>query len=240
MGAWDDDNTDIMVGKRRMRKNKHAGRSKGPRIILAVVALLLVAGGGFLVWYAHRPTGLAALPNPAIVAPGGFRTSISDDHKTITVGLEIRNTAGQDVQVVSARIVPPPGLTQAALGVVASGVDNTGFTLGGDLPKSTSVKLGTGDDRSAVIVARFAVNCKLVLAEPGAAEERTFVTIQVGTQTREEEMINPVVSSPDGDVVTSWLTDAAHQACSTPIPTGDPSSPEPPLDPETGTPNPNG
>jgi hypothetical protein len=240
VGAWDDDNTDIMVGKRRMRTKRHASRSKGPRILLALFALLLVAAGGVMVWWAHRPTGLAALPNPAIIAPGGFRTSISDDSKTITVGLEIRNTAGVDVQVASVRVIPPPGLTETALAVAPSGVDNSGFTLTGDLPKTTSVKLGTGDDKSAVILARFTVNCKQVVADPGAAEERIFVTIQAGTEQREEEMINPVVTSVDSDLATSWLTDAAHHACNTPIPTGTPGTPEPPLGPDTASPNPNG
>jgi hypothetical protein len=213
VGAWDDD--DMMTGTRRIRTKRHADRRPVGRIFLLVLGLLVVAAAGGIWWYA-RPKGLATLPNPAVVAPGGFRASIGDD-KTITVGLEIQNTAKSSVTVLSARIVPPVGVRQTALTILPSGVDNQGFTLSGTLPSSGPVTLGTGDNSEGVIAARFSLDCAAVLASAAPTDEQIFVTIKVGTQSREEELTPPVVGTSDNpDQAVPWLTATARQACGSP------------------------
>ena len=113
---------------------------RGLRWIVLGVVVVVVAGlavGGYLLF---RPSGLAALPEQAIVAPGGFRASIGANN-TITVGLEIRNAADVPLTVVAARIVTPAFLTKVKLTVVPTGDGNKGFTLEGDLPPANPVEL---------------------------------------------------------------------------------------------------
>jgi hypothetical protein len=216
---------EIVVGKRRLRakRRRGAGRGRVLAIVLIIVALLGLAGGGYY-WFT-RPRGLSALPNPAVVAPGGFRTNI-DAKDTITVGLEIRNIADVPVTVISARITPPRGLTQVALVVVPPGTDNQNFTLGGTLPASQPVELGTkAGNRNAIVEARFTVACRSVPAQDEPVGEEIFVTIQVGSETRVEELTPPAL----GDV--PWLTATAQRLCHDPVPTASADPPLPPLPP---------
>jgi len=186
--------------------------------IAVVVALLGLAAGGYY-WFT-RPSGLAAIPNPAVIAPGGFRASVGDD-RTITIGLEIRNTANLPLTVVGAQITPPPGLTRAAMSIIPTGPENEGFTLEGELPALTPVQLGTEPiDRNAILAARFKVDCARLAAADDAFHEQIFVTIQIGDEQRVEELTPPVV----GDL--PWLMATAQGACTDPLPTG---TPEPPL-----------
>src|SRR5262245_18162451 len=113
-----------------MRVRRRAARGSKVNLIVVLVAIVVVAGAsyGLFQWWG-RPTGLAALPNPAVVAPGGFQSQAGAD-KTITVGLEIRNTADVDIAVTAARIVPPAGLKLMTLTLAAPGEGNKGFDLG--------------------------------------------------------------------------------------------------------------
>src|SRR3954468_6011476 len=109
-------------------------RSGSGRAVWVVLALVLLAGGGVGAWYwLHRSTPTDSIPNPAVVAPGGFNATINDAH-TITVGLEVRNTANVPVTLLAARIVAPAGLTSTTITVIPTGADNQGFTLDGSLP----------------------------------------------------------------------------------------------------------
>jgi hypothetical protein len=219
VGSWEDDDANIMVGKRRMRAKKHAERRPLARVLLVIIIVLLVAVGVAGYWWLHRPTGLAALPNPAVVAPGGFRVSI--EGRTITVGLQIENTTNQRLTLLGARIIAPAGVKQTALAILPSGTDNQGFALSGALPSATPLTVGSGADREAVIAARFSLDCKTVLASAAATDEQIFVTIRVGNQSREEELTPPVVDSgDDSDTAVTWLTGTARQACTGKIPTG--------------------
>lgn len=227
MGPWDADE-EITVGKRRRRaKRRREEPSRNPKVVIpvALVVLLALAAGGY--WWLHRPTGLDALPNPAIVAPGGFRASVGDD-QTITVGLEVRNVADAPLMLIAARIVAPAGLTPTALSILSPGPENEGFSLKGDLPPVAPLRLGTKpQERNAIVAARFTVNCPTVLASAAPTDEQIFVTIQVGDEQREEEVTPPVV----GDL--PWLTATAARACAAPAST---ESPEPPLPQDSPTP----
>ncbi|MGE5826874.1 MAG: hypothetical protein ACM30G_00720 [Micromonosporaceae bacterium] len=228
MGAWDSD--DNFVGKRRLRPKRRRGERSRARIVVPLVLILLLGGAGAYWWFT-RPTGLAALPDPAVVAPGGFRASIGDDG-TITVGLEVRNVTSSALTLVSARILAPPGLTPRGLSLLIPGPENEGFALTGELPDISPVRLGTADqERNAVVAARFAVDCSTVRGSSAPVDEQIFVTIAIGTQQREEEVTPPVV----GDL--PWLTATAQRACLDPVPT---DSPEPPLPTDTPTPGPGG
>jgi hypothetical protein len=212
----------MRVGRRR------SGRSAGAWLVI-VLLVLLVAGGvsaGVYFMWMRKPSGLEAIPNPAVVAPGGFNATIGAN-KTITVGLEVRNTASVPVTLLSARIVAPAGLRSTALTVLPPGPENQGFDLAGNLPAAAPVQLGTGDaDRDAVVAARFTVNCQELLATDAVLDEQIFVTIQVGTDRREEELTPPVV----GD--TQWLTATAQRVCLDPVPTG--GGDDKPLPPQPG------
>jgi hypothetical protein len=201
---------------------------RGRRWIITGVVVVVAAGLAVGGYYLFRPSGLATLPQQAVVAPGGFRASIGAKN-TITVGLEIRNAADVTLTVVAARIVAPAGLTSVKLAVIPTGDGNKGFTLEGDLPAATPVELGTEPtNRNGIIAARFTVDCAGLLATDAATGEQIFVTIQVGGEQREEELTPPVV----GD--TPWLTATAKRVCLDPIPTG---TAEPPLPPLAGTSN---
>jgi len=237
--GWNQEEAEEIVTGRRMR----AGRRRIPTsslrwVVIAVVILLVVAGGVAGVLYLNRPTGLAALPSQAVVTPGGFRASIGANN-TITVGLEIRNAADVPITVVEARIVAPPGLTGVTVTVVPTGPDNEGFKLEGDLPAPTRIELGVdAANRNAIVAARFTVNCSGLLdaapasGRPTAATtlaptgqpsgEQIFVTIEVAGQQRVEELTPPVV----GD--SPWLSATAHRVCLDPLPT---TSAQPPLNP---------
>lgn len=196
---------------------------RGLRWIIMGVVVIVLAGGAAGGYYLLRPTGLAALPEQSVIAPGGFRASIGANN-TITVGLEIRNAAEVPLTVVAARIVAPAGLTSVKLTVVPSGDENRGFALEGDLPNEGPVELGTAPAaRNGIIAARFTVDCSGLLASGAPTGEQIFVTIQVGQEKREEELTPPVV----GD--TPWLTATARRVCLDPIPTGTAEPPLPPL-----------
>jgi hypothetical protein len=229
--GWNsEDVEEIVAGKRRMRVGRR--RTGGiPRWVVLVVVVLLIGGAvGAYLWFT-RPTGLKAIPNPAVVAPGGFRASIGAN-RTITIGLEVQNTADIPLTLIEARVVAPAGLTSTALTIVPPGDANQGFQLDGDLPPAAPVQLGTSDnDRNAVIAARFTVDCNGLLAADASLNEQIFVTIKVGNEQREEELTPPVV----GD--EPWLTGTAQRVCLDPLPTGDhPDTPLPPLPGSTETP----
>jgi hypothetical protein len=218
-----EDSQEIVVGRRRMRVGRRRSRMRGYRWIVSGVVVVVVAGlayGGYLLF---RPSGLAALPAQAIVAPGGFRASIGAN-KTITVGLEIRNAADVPLTVVGAKITPPAGLTSVATTVVPTGENNAGFTLDGDLPAARPFELGTeAANRNGIVAARFTVDCGALTGTAGPSGEQILVTIQVGDEERVEQLTPPVV----GD--EAWLSATANRVCFDPIPTGPAPTPLPPL-----------
>jgi len=225
--GWNTDGQDeVVVGRRR--------RPTGRRPVLwtILVVLVLAAGAyGAYRWF-NRPTGLAATPSPAVIAPGGFRASIGADN-TITVGLEVRSVADAPLTLVAARIVPPSGLTGQAVTIVPPGEGNVGFTLEGPLPVAQPVTLGTsGADRNAVVAARFTVDCAALAAAGDPTGEQIFVTIRIGDQQRDEELTPPVVDD------VPWLTATALRVCRDPLPTASPEPPLPPLPEVTATPSP--
>src|SRR5262245_3271917 len=161
----------MVVGRRR-RRGKRSRRRSVPRWPFVVLLLLGLAAGGY--YWTRRPTGLAALSRPAIVAPGGFRASLGGDN-TITVGLEIHNTAHLPVTVTSARLVAPAGVRIVTVALIAPGEDNVGFTLDGPLPALKPINLGTdGDASNAILAARFTVDCRK-LGSDTPSGERIFV-----------------------------------------------------------------
>jgi hypothetical protein len=223
--GWSSDDTEtIAVGDRRMRVRRRRSGVRGarPLVVFGVVALLAALAVGYLVW-SNRPTGLAALPDPAIVAAGGFQASVGAN-QTITVGLEIRNVTEVSVTVVAARIVVPNGLTIATLTILPPGEANQNFALGGDLPPAAPVALGTeGIDRNAIVAARFRVDCDELPASNAPTGEQIFVTVRVGSEEREEELTSPVVGG------VPWLTASARSACVEPSASGSNPTPLPPL-----------
>jgi len=230
-GGWNvDDQEEVVVGKRRKRaKRRRAARR--PLVWTIVVAVVLVIGGaayGAYRWFG-RPTGLAAAPNPAVVAPGGFRASIGDGN-TVTVGLEVRNVADLPLTLIDARVVPPPGLTALEVTIAPPGEGNVGFTLEGPLPAIAPVRLGTdGADRNAVVAARFSVQCDALPPPDAPTGEQIFVTVRVGDEQRDEELTPPVVDD------VPWLTATARRVCRDPLPTASPEPPLPPLPDDSPT-----
>jgi len=214
----------MVVGRRRSRTGKRRVHVRGLRSVVTGVVIVVLAGAGVATYYAFfKPTGLAALPDPAIVAPGGFRASIGANN-VITVGLEVRSAADVPLTLLSAKVVAPAGLTSTALAIIPAGDGNAGFALEGDLPTTTRVDLGTdANTRNAVIAARFKVDCNAFLATGAPNGEQIFVTIQVGQEQRTEELTPPVV----GD--TPWLTSTARTVCTSALPTNSPGQPLPPL-----------
>jgi hypothetical protein len=206
-----------------MRTGRRRSRMRGLRWIVTGVIVVVVGGLAYGGYLAFRPSGLAALPDRAVLAPGGFRASIGANN-SITVGLEIRNAADVPITIVGARIVAPAGLTSVDTTVVPSGDGNKGFTLDGALPPHTPVQLGTdAADRNGIIAARFTVDCKGLTATQGPTGEQIVVTIRVGNEQREEELTPPVVGT------APWLTATANRLCLDPVPTGPAPTPLPPL-----------
>jgi len=224
---WAPDESSVIRSKRRGRPKRRKVERRvwvwALRIGAAVVAVGLVVGA---IWWLNRPTGLAALPSQAIDSPGGFRSTINSPD-TFTVGINLQNTASETVTLVSARIIAPEGLTSTDLSILPVGPENAGFTLNGDLTPGGNVELKAGED--AVVAARYKVDCQKLLASAQPTDEQIFVTIQVGVEQREEEIVVPVV----GDV--PWLTATGTRTCIDPVPTG---SAEPPDPPDTADPNP--
>jgi hypothetical protein len=218
---WAPDESTVIRSKRRGRPKRRRVERRvwvwALRIGAAVVAIGLVVGA---VWWFNRPTGLAALPAQAMDSPG-FRSTINTPD-TFTVGLNVRNTASDRVTLVGARILAPVGLTGTAQSILPAGPENAGFALTGELQPGGPVALDPGQD--AVIAARYKVDCQLLLASAEPTDEQIFVTIQVGTEEREEEIVVPVV----GDV--PWLTATATRTCIDPVPTGSAEPPDPPDD----------
>jgi hypothetical protein len=215
---------EIMVGDRRMRVRRRLRRTGRINLIVVLVAIVVVAGAGYglFMWWG-RPTGLAALPNPAVVAPGGFQSQAGAD-KTITVGLEIRNTSDVDIVVAAARIVPPAGLRLLTLTLAPPGEGNKGFALDDVLRQSSGITLGTdGPARNGVIAARFEVDCAQLPAEGTPTGEQIFVTVQLGAEQRVDELTPPVVNG------TPWLTATARRTCVSPVTTASPAPPLPPM-----------
>lgn len=209
----------------RVRRRRAPRVRINPWIVVAVVLGLAVAGVGVYV-YSNRPEGLQAVEGPVIVAPGGFQAKVAAD-STITVALEIRNVSDEPVTVVSARVIPPAGLEPTAVSVLSPGEHNRNLALTGDLPPSSPVTLGTsGVDRNAIVAARFRVECADVPATATVSGEQVFVTVRLGTDQREEQLTPPVV---DG---LPWLAATARSACAQPSPSGEASTPLPPLPPE--------
>lgn len=193
----------------------------GGTVLIAFVVGALAIGAYY---WLSGPDEAPAGHTQAIVAPGGFQASISGND-TITVGLEIRNDSASPVTVLSARVVPPAGLTSVAVVVAPATEEGTiGFSLGGDLPESQPVQLGTEAlDRNAVVAARFTVDCDALGATDGPTGEQIFVTVEQDGVQREEELTPPVV----GEV--PWLTATAERVCSDPVSTEPPEPPLPPL-----------
>jgi len=223
-GWSSEDPEEIMVGDRRMRVRRRLRRTRRINLIVVLVAIAVVAGAGYgLFTWLGRPTGLAALPNPAVVAPGGFQTQAGAD-KTITVGLEIRNTSTVEIVVAAARIVPPPGLKLVTLTLATPGEGNKGFALDGVLPQSSGIALGTeGPARNGIIAARFEVDCSQLPAQGAPTGEQIFVTVQLGAEQRVDELTPPVVNG------TPWLTATARRTCLNPVTTASPAPPLPPM-----------
>jgi hypothetical protein len=228
---WSQGETEgIVSGGRRRRR---VGRRRSPKsalrwVVAAVLGLLLGGGAIAVVIWLNRPTGLEAVPNPAVVAPGGFRASIGAN-KMITVGLEVRSVADEPLTLLEPRMVAPAGLRSVALAIIPAGEGNAGFALDGELPKNGSVTLGTeAASRNAIIAARFAVDCAGVLASDAPVGEQIFVTVRVGKEQRVEELTPPVV----GDV--PWLAATARRACLEPVSAG---TGEPPLPALPGVPH---
>jgi hypothetical protein len=228
VSGWDTEDIEAIVQKRRMRGGSRRASGRGPMtwFVLAIVVLLVV-GGGVVFYLTTRPTGLAALPQQAIAAPGGFNATVGTDN-TVTIGLEVRNETSVPVTLVSARIVAPAGLTNTALTIMPTGNDNQGFALSGQLPKMQPIQLGTSASTTdAIVAARYTVNCKQLLANQGSVDEAIFVTIEVDGEQREEEITPPVVGT------VQWLTASAQRVCLDPVPTG--GSTIQPLPPQPGS-----
>jgi hypothetical protein len=189
---------------------------------IATTLVVLVAAG--LTWWLLWSGGPLDLTTeesgPPVVAPGGFRAAAADDH-TITVGLEVRNTTADPVTLVGAEIVPPAGLTQVSLALLAPGQS---LTLDGDLPALAPVVLGTEpQQRNGFLAARFAVDCDNLATGDGPTGERITVTIDSAAGPVSVDLTPPVVAG------VAWLTATANRACSGPVMEGSPGAPLPPL-----------
>jgi hypothetical protein len=239
--GWNTEELDqIVTGRRRTRAGKRRVVPGLPRtvwVLLTVVVLLALGAGAAVLWW-KRPASSAPTQQADVIEPGGYRAAIQGKD-IITLGLQVQSTAKEPVTLVSARILAPKGLNRLALTIVPVGVDNQGFALEGDLPTLSPVHLGTDDaSRSAIVAARFKVDCKALLATDAATDtsdsEQIFVTVQIGTREHEEELTPPAV----GDL--PWLTAAAQRACLDPLPTGRPDKPLPALPGGTESPSASG
>jgi hypothetical protein len=209
VSGWDDTES-IMVGDRRMRvrRRRTPTHRVRPWLIIVIIVVLAAAGVGVYL-YQHRPTGLDAINGPAIVTTGSFQAK-DNGSDTITVALEIRNVTDQTVTVVGARLVPPAGLTQLAVAVLAPGDQNQNLNLDAEVPASAPVALGTGGvDRNGIVEARFHVDCAAVPPTTAATSEQIFVTVRLGDDQQEEELTPPVLPG----TATQWLTATAQDVC---------------------------
>jgi hypothetical protein len=209
---WEDTET-ILVGDRRMRVRRRLTRRRPrvrPWVVVAVVAALAAVAVGVAV-YATRPRGFEAVDGSAVTASGAFQTKISSDD-VITVAMEVRNIADEPVTLVSARLVPPDGLTPLAIALIAPDERNQNLNLDAELPPLVPISLGTeGLARNGIVAARFAVDCDALPPTAGATGERVFVTVRIGDDERQEELTPPVVAG------VPWLTATARGACAGPI-----------------------
>lgn len=223
MDGWDTQNIEeIVVGGRRMRVGRRRS-TRGPKawVILLILALLAGAGVGGYFWF-NRGGDADGIPNPAVVASGGFRADLGANN-TVTIGLVVNNRAKVPVTLIEARVIAPAGLTSTALAITPTGDGNEGLALDGELPPTVPVQLGvTEADNSAIIAARFTVNCAGLLAAGASTTEQIFVTVKIGDEQREEELTPPVV----GD--EPWLYGSARRLCLDPVPTDTPDQPLPP------------
>lgn len=223
VSGWEDTET-IVVGDRRMRVRRRLTRRRrvNPWAVLAIVVVLAAAGVGTYL-YMNRPQGLDAVDGAAVSAAGAFQAKENGDG-IITVALEIRNVTDDPLTVLSARLVPPSGLTQLGVGLLAPDEQNSSLNLDAELPPLEPIALGTtGVERNGIVVARFQVTCEALPDVSAATGERIFVTIRLGEDQREEELIPPVY---DG---TSWLTATARGACLRPSINGEIPTPLPTL-----------
>ena len=88
-------------------------------------------------------------------------------------------------------------------------MNDQGLSFSGNQQNNSKTPpLGTDpSNRNGIIAARFTVDCAGLLASGAATTEQIFVTVQVGTEQRVEELTPPVV----GD--TPWLTATAKRVC---------------------------
>lgn len=206
VSEWDDTET-ILVGDRRMRVRRRARRRiVSPWVIFGlVVAVAAVVAG--VIAFSNRPQGLEAVQGPTVATDGAFQAKISGTD-VITVAMEIRNLTDEPVTVVSARLVPPTGLTQLAVALLAPDERNQNLNLDAELPPSAPMTLGTdGLARNGIVAARFQVDCDALPATTSVTGEQIFVTVRIGDDQREEELTPPVVNS------VAWLTATALHAC---------------------------
>lgn len=219
MSEWDAED-DIMVGKRRRRAKRRMDERRPVAWIGGTVAVVAAIALGVVAYvYFNRPSGLAALPDPAVAA-GTYRTRISEDNRSMTVGLEIRNTTEESLTVVAARIVAPRGVKAEALSIVPPGPENEGFQLLDELPAAAAVTLE--QNQSAVLTARYTIDCKALPKASEPQDEQVHVTIRIGEDQREDELIPPAIGE------LPWLTETALRACNDPVSTASPGPPNEP------------
>jgi hypothetical protein len=220
--GWDDTAT-IMVGDRRMRVRRRRARRLNAWVVIAILVVLAAAAVGGYLWV-KRPAGLNAVHGNAVIAAGAFQAKVGADH-VITVSLEIRNVASEQITVTGAQFVPPAGLTQVALTVLPLGANNSNLAvLAGDFPASSPVTLATdGIGQNGILAARFKVACNALPSLTAPSGEQIFVTVRSGQDERREELTPPVIAG------TPWLLATARSACTEQ--TDDPglNTPLPPL-----------
>lgn len=223
MSGWDDggdDDDDIMVGKRRRRAKRRMDERRPGAWIGGTLAVVVLIGLGVAAYiWLNRPTGLATLPDPAVAA-GTYRTQLAEDNSAMTVVLEVRNASEETLTVVAARIVPPPGLTAQALSLGPTGPENEGFQLDNELPAPTAVRLEP--NQSAVLAARYTIDCKALPKANEPPDEQIYVTVRIEEEQREDELVPPAWGE------LPWLTATAERACKDPLTT---ATPEPPAGP---------
>jgi hypothetical protein len=206
VSEWEETET-VLVGDRRVRVRRRRVRRRlvSPWVLFgAVVAVAGVAAGVLL--FNNRPRGLDAIDGPAVATAGAFQAKVSGD--VITVAMEIRNHTDEPVTVVSARLVPPAGLTQLSVALLAPDERNQNLNLDAELPPSAPVTLGTeGLARNGIVAARFRVDCAGLPMTTSVTGEQIFVTVRVGDDQREEELTPPVING------VPWLAATAANAC---------------------------
>ena len=207
VSEWEGTET-ILVGDRRMRvrRRRVSRRLVSPWVVFGLVVALaaLVCA---IVYFTNRPQGLDAVEGPAVGTAGAFQAKVSGAD-VITVAMEVRNLTDQPVTIVAARLVPPAGLTQVAVTLLAPDPRNQNLNLDAELPGAAPVTLGTdGLARNGIIAARFQVDCARLPAPTAVTGEQIFVTVRIGDDERAEELTPPVVNG------VPWLTATAANAC---------------------------